>query len=209
MIEGRLDWVARCGTQQFGNPVVGEGGMKDFVKGKQMKSASLQSRRTSLIYFGIQFASRQCEINQFEKINFGLILLQALSVQFVSIKIMHGLQLDFQLEQFHFWTCMLECYEVRFEFRTGRQCRFVTLLSRIWKVPLDDQTLFPASIYLFKANTGNTRTMCEICSNLTVETPEWRQWHHYGVFVVNYEQISHIVLLFQLLTLNNGWVGSS
>ena len=32
----------------------------------------------------------------------------------------------------------------------------------------------------------------------------WRQWHlrYFGVFIVNFEQISHIVLLFPLLTLN-------
>ena len=29
--------------------------------------------------------------------------------------------------------------------------------------------------YLFKANNGNTRTMCEMCSKLTIKTPEKRQ----------------------------------
>ena len=28
------------------------------------------------------------------------------------------------------------------------------------------------SLYLFQINNGNTRTMCEICSNLTIMTPE-------------------------------------
>ena len=27
-------------------------------------------------------------------------------------------------------------------------------------------------IYLFKVNNGNTKTMCEICSKLTIKTPE-------------------------------------
>ena len=31
-------------------------------------------------------------------------------------------------------------------------------------------------IYLFKVNNGNTRTMSEICSKLTIKTLEWRQW---------------------------------
>ena len=35
------------------------------------------------------------------------------------------------------------------------------------------------------------------------ETPEWRQWYLSGVFIVNYEQISHILLVFPLLTLKN------
>ena len=29
-----------------------------------------------------------------------------------------------------------------------------------------------ADIYLFKVNNVNTRTMCEICSNFTIKTPE-------------------------------------
>ena len=39
--------------------------------------------------------------------------------------------------------------------------------------------------------------MCEICSKLTIKTPEQRS----GVFVVNFEQISYIVLVFPLLIL--------
>ena len=34
----------------------------------------------------------------------------------------------------------------------------------------------PAGIYLFKVNNRNTRTRCEICSKLTIKTPERRQW---------------------------------
>ena len=45
--------------------------------------------------------------------------------------------------------------------------------------------------------------MCEICSKLTTkETQEWRQWRRSGVFIVNFEHISHIVLVFSLLALN-------
>ena len=46
----------------------------------------------------------------------------------------------------------------------------------------------PAGIYLLKFNKFNTRTRC--------------QWHHSGVFIVNFEHISHLVLVFLLLTLN-------
>ena len=38
-----------------------------------------------------------------------------------------------------------------------------------------------ASIYLFKVKSGNTRIMCEICSKLTLKTPE-------HVFIVNFEK---------------------
>ena len=60
--------------------------------------------------------------------------------------------------------------------------------------------LYPASIYLFKVNNRNTRTMCEICSKLTIKTPERRRWRRSGIFIVNFEQIFHIVLVFLLLT---------
>ena len=34
------------------------------------------------------------------------------------------------------------------------------------------------------------------------KTPERRQWRHSDVFIVNFEHILHLVLLFLLLTLN-------
>ena len=58
----------------------------------------------------------------------------------------------------------------------------------------------PTGNYLFKVNNGNTRTMCEIWSELTIKTPELRQWRRFVVFFVNFEHISHIVLVFSLLT---------
>ena len=33
---------------------------------------------------------------------------------------------------------------------------------------------YPTGIYLFKVNNTNTRTICEICSNLTITTLERR-----------------------------------
>ena len=30
----------------------------------------------------------------------------------------------------------------------------------------------PTNIYLLKVNNGNTRKMCEMCSKLTIKTPE-------------------------------------
>ena len=37
---------------------------------------------------------------------------------------------------------------------------------------------------------------------LTTEIPERRQWRLFGVFLVNFEHISHLVLVFLLLNLN-------
>ena len=62
--------------------------------------------------------------------------------------------------------------------------------------------LIPAGIYLLIVNNRNTRTRCEICSKLTIKTLERHHWHRSGFFIVNFEHISHLVLKFQLLTLN-------
>ena len=57
-------------------------------------------------------------------------------------------------------------------------------------------------IYQLKVNNRNTRTRCEMCSKLTIKAPEGRQWRPSGIFIVNFEQISHFVLVFLLLPLN-------
>ena len=43
---------------------------------------------------------------------------------------------------------------------------------------------------------------CEICSKLIIKTPERRQWRRSDVFIVNFENISHLLLVFLLLTLS-------
>ena len=63
-------------------------------------------------------------------------------------------------------------------------------------------TIIPAGIYLLKVNNRNTRTRCEICLELTMKTPERRHWCRSSVFIVNFEHISYLFLLFLLLTLN-------
>ena len=57
----------------------------------------------------------------------------------------------------------------------------------------------PASICLFKVIIRKIKTKSEICSKSTIKTPERC---HSGVFIVNLEQISHVDLVFPLLTLN-------
>ena len=56
-----------------------------------------------------------------------------------------------------------------------------------------------AGNYMFKVKNRNTS--CEICSKLTIKTPEQHQFHHSSVFIVNFEHISHLVLVFMLLIL--------
>ena len=56
--------------------------------------------------------------------------------------------------------------------------------------------LYPVGIYLFKVNNRNTRTRSKICSHV-------HNWCRFGVFIVNFEHISHLVLVFPLLTLSS------
>ena len=52
----------------------------------------------------------------------------------------------------------------------------------------------PANIYFFKVNNRNTRKRCEIFSSLTIQTLERRHWRRWGVFIVNFEHMSHLFL---------------
>ena len=61
--------------------------------------------------------------------------------------------------------------------------------------------LTPAGNYMFKVTNRNTRARCEICPKLTIKIPERRQ-HRSGIFIINFEHISHLVLVFLLLTLS-------
>ena len=88
---------------------------------------------------------------------------------------------------------------------------FVTIVGKsfildVWKCSESASefccTSYPTGNYIFKFNNSNTRTMCEICSNLTIKTAERRQWHRSGVFFVKLEHILHLVLVILLLTLS-------
>ena len=61
---------------------------------------------------------------------------------------------------------------------------------------------WPAGTYMLKVNNRNNRTRYEICSKLTIKISERRQWRCCGVFIINFEHISHLVSVFLLLTLN-------
>ena len=54
-----------------------------------------------------------------------------------------------------------------------------------------------AGNYMFKVNNKNARTRCEISSKLTIKIPV-----SFWYFIVNFEHISHLVLVFLLLTLS-------
>ena len=60
----------------------------------------------------------------------------------------------------------------------------------------------PAGNYMFKVNNRNTSTRCEICSKLTITTPEQRQWRRSGVFIINFEHITYLDIQFLSLILS-------
>ena len=53
----------------------------------------------------------------------------------------------------------------------------------------DGRKNIPASKYMFEVNKISTRARCEICSKSTIKTPERRQWHCSGVFIVDFDHI--------------------
>ena len=59
----------------------------------------------------------------------------------------------------------------------------------------------PTIIYLFKVNNRSTRKRYEICLKLTIKATKRHHWRPSGVFIVNFEHISHLFLVFLLLTL--------
>ena len=57
----------------------------------------------------------------------------------------------------------------------------------------------PAGNYLLKVNNRNTRARCEICSKLTIKTPERRQMASPSVFIV---KIVSMIVQFNIIQIN-------
>ena len=66
---------------------------------------------------------------------------------------------------------------------------------------------YQAGIYMFKIKNGNTRTMSKICSKLKIykHHSKLASCHCSRVFIVNFEQISHIAKVFPLLLWTRKW----
>ena len=91
---------------------------------------------------------------------------------------------------------------------SAKSCAFCTSNGVRWGTMKQSQQLLyllflslPTGNYMFKVNNRNPRTRCEICSKLTIKTPERRQWRRSGVVIVNFERISPLPV-FLLLTLS-------
>ena len=59
---------------------------------------------------------------------------------------------------------------------------------------------FPRKYLLVRIHTSKK---CEMCSKLTIKSREQRQWRLSGVFIVNFEHILYLFLVFPLVTLSN------
>ena len=85
---------------------------------------------------------------------------------------------------------------------------FWSIFSCIWtrKISVFTNFIQPlkaiTSILMLKVNNRDARKRCEICSKLTIKTPEQRHWRRSGVFIGNFEYISQVLLVLLLLNLN-------
>ena len=63
------------------------------------------------------------------------------------------------------------------------------------------KTLITQPVFLFKVNNGNNRSMFTIYSKLIIKIIERQQWPHSRVFIVNFDQILHVVLVLTVVYL--------
>ena len=102
--------------------------------------------------------------------------------------------------------CKLFLWQVLSSPLTAINQMFLTNNKRVtsWFFGTVALTTQPIS-YLFKFNNRNTKNTsggCEMCLELTVGAPEWRQWLCSGVIIVNFQQILDIHLVFPSVTLS-------
>ena len=62
-----------------------------------------------------------------------------------------------------------------------------------------------AQKYMLKVNNRNTRKSCEMGSKLPLKITKRRYWRCSGIFIVNFEPILQIFLVFLLLAFNRKW----
>ena len=107
-------------------------------------------------------------------------------------------EMKMTITQFFWWKSTKKCLISIYLFKVV----FFTLSSphrsviEAWSKP------YTTGNCMFKVSSRKTRASCEISSKLTIKMPERPQWRRSGIFIVNFEHISHLVLVFLLLTLN-------
>ena len=81
----------------------------------------------------------------------------------------------------------LEIFWVLVNFHTNLPLYISLNNSMVVKTVLENIQVgvyIPASIYLFNVNNGHARTMCEICSNLSIKTSKQTYWCHCSSLLV-------------------------
>ena len=94
--------------------------------------------------------------------------------------------------------CRLNCW--LWKHFTARCTFFLPAIA--FSGSINEMSGIPANIFLFKVNNANSRKRCEICSELTIKTPERCNWRRSGIFIVNSIHFSHLFLVFLFSTLN-------
>ena len=61
---------------------------------------------------------------------------------------------------------------------------------------------FVGTVLIFQPALTCSKLTMEIGKCVIFKIPEQRQWRRADIFIFNFEQMSHIVLVFSLLTLN-------
>ena len=84
----------------------------------------------------------------------------------------------FFLFEERYLSIFLKCIFWYKELCSQRICCNKMSIRKYWLVT----RFYPAGNYMFKVNSRNTRTRCEICSKLTIKIPERRQWRRSGIF---------------------------
>ena len=100
-----------------------------------------------------------------------------------------------------FWACSKWTIQSPEEHRWYHSEIFTVNFKQILSIAPVSKILtlnIPTGINLFKVRNKNTRTRCEIYSKLTIKTPGRRHWRRFCVFTVNFEHISHLILVFLL-----------
>ena len=99
-----------------------------------------------------------------------------------------------------------KCFEIQNNLSESINILYINILYFLYKKILNSMTSksmnLPVKIYLFKVINGNTRKRRENCLKFnTQSTPDRCQWHRSYVFIVNFEHILQLLLVFLLLTL--------
>ena len=77
-----------------------------------------------------------------------------------------------------------------------KNMEFRRVFGTLWKRRNVFARIVLAGNYMFQVNNRNIRTRCEICSKLTIKTPERPQWRRSSVFIVNFEQVLTGIFIF-------------